>query len=319
VVQDQRVRGVSLWEDSLRRFKKDTLGVVCFVVICVYFVVALLGLAQVFGDPMKSHPLHSKAKPSFSAAAAESVTGASEDAEALQVEPPRTLLLLGTDIHGKSVLARVVGGTWVAIALGFSTALLSTFIGGVLGALSGWFGRSVDSAIVWLYSTVSSIPSLVLIMSIVYVFKQQGGNAAGFIGVFLAMGLTYWVGTCRVIRGEFMKLKQRDYVLAAESLGISRTRIIFGHVMPNASHLLFIMASLIFVEAIKSEVVLSYLGVGLQGQPSWGLIIQDAETELTKGYWWQMTFTSIALFGIVLAFQVFGDSLRDALDPRLRT
>jgi peptide/nickel transport system permease protein len=89
--------------------------------------------------------------------------------------------------------------------------------------------------------------------------------------------------------------------------------------MPNASHLLIIMASLIFVEAIKSEVVLSYLGVGLQGQPSWGLIIQDAETELTKGYWWQMTFTSIALFGIVLAFQVFGDSLRDALDPRLRT
>jgi peptide/nickel transport system permease protein len=318
-MQDKRVRGVSLWADSLRRFKRDKIGVACFFVICAYFAISVLGAFALLGDPMQSHPHLSKLRPSLESPEAVAERVPKEDTDSAARELPSTLLVFGTDIQGRSVIARIVGGTWIAIGLGFSTALLSTFIGGVLGALSGWFGRSVDSAIVWLYSTVSSIPSLVLIMSIVYVFKQQGGNAAGFIGVFLAMGLTYWVGTCRVIRGEFMKLKQRDYVLAAESLGISRTRIIFGHVMPNASHLLIIMASLIFVEAIKSEVVLSYLGVGLQGQPSWGLIIQDAETELTKGYWWQMTFTSIALFGIVLAFQVFGDSLRDALDPRLRT
>ena len=312
------VRGQSLWADSFRRFKKDKVGVACFFVMCAYFLVALVSSVEIFGAPEASHPDFARRPPSFSAPDVSDEHPEDGAAEASDT-PPASLLFLGTDIAGKSVLARVVGGTGIAIALGFFTALLSTAIGGILGALSGWFGRSVDSFVVWLYSTVSSIPSLVLIMSIAYVFRQQFGAEKAFLGVFLAMGLTYWVGTCRVIRAEFMKLKQRDYVLAAEALGIPRERIMFAHVMPNASHLLIIMASLIFVEAIKSEVVLSFLGVGLQGKPSWGVMIQDAETELTKGYWWQMTFTSIALFGIVLAFQVFGDSLRDALDPRLRT
>jgi peptide/nickel transport system permease protein len=107
-------------------------------------------------------------------------------------------------------------------------------------------------------------------------------------------------------------------VLAAQALGFGHARIMFVHIIPNAMHLLIIMFTLLFVEAIKAEVVISFLGVGLTDEPSWGLMIQDAEAELTKGQWWQMTFTSVALFGIVLAFQVFGDSLRDALDPRLR-
>jgi len=286
--------GVSLWEDSFRRFRKDKVGVVCFITIVVYVIVALSAWVGLFGDPNE------------------------QMADAMK-KPPSAEHWFGTNILGQDVLARVTGGTRIAIGLGMMTALLSTLIGGVLGALAGWFGKWVDEAVVWLYSTVASIPSLVLIMAVAFVFKQNWGEGAAFYAVFVAMGLTFWVGTCRIMRGEFMKLKERDYVLAAKAMGYGNTRIIFGHIMPNAMHLLIIMATLIFVQAIKSEVVISFLGVGMSDEPSWGMIIQDAEAELTKGQWWQMTFTSVALFGIVLASQVFGDSLRDALDPRLRT
>lgn len=286
--------GISLWEDSYRRFKKDKIGVLCFLVIVFYAVMAVLGFIEVFGDP-------------------------SLQIENASKQPPSLQHVFGTNILGQDVLARVAGGTWIAIGLGMSTALLSTLIGGVLGAIAGWFGGWVDEAVVWLYSTVASIPSLVLIMAVAFVFKTNWGEGMAFLAVFLAMGLTYWVGTCRIVRGEFMKLKERDYVMAGRAMGFGNGRIIFAHIMPNAAHLLIIMATLIFVQAIKSEVVISFLGVGMTDMPSWGMIIQDAESELTKGQWWQMTFTSIALFGIVLASQVFGDSLRDALDPRLRT
>lgn len=285
--------GDSLWADSFRRLKKDKIAVICFFVIVLYFVIAVLAAFDVFGDPALTNQDMSK-------------------------QPPSGEFWLGTNIQGQSVAARIAGGTWIAILLGLSTSFMSVLIGGVLGAVSGWFGKWVDDLVVWIYSTVSSIPSLVLVMAFAYIFKQAYGSGAAFFAVFIAMGLTYWVGTCRIVRGEFMKLKERDYVLAARAMGFGNARIIFGHVMPNAVHLLIIMGTLIFVQAIKSEVVISFLGVGMVDEPSWGLIIQDAETELTKGYWWQMTFTSIALFGIVLAFQVFGDSLRDALDPRLR-
>jgi len=140
----------------------------------------------------------------------------------------------------------------------------------------------------------------------------------GTHAVIIAMGCTYWVGVCRIVRGEVLKLKGNDYVLAARALGLSDGRIIFQHVMPNVMHLVIISFTLLFVQAIKAEVVISFLGVGVVDLPSWGLMIQDATAELTKGHWWQMAFTSLALFAIVLAFQVFGDALRDALDPRLR-
>jgi peptide/nickel transport system permease protein len=132
------------------------------------------------------------------------------------------------------------------------------------------------------------------------------------------MACTYWVGVARIVRAEFLKLRERDYVLAARALGLSNARIMFAHVAPNVAHLLIVLFTLLFVEAIKAEVVLSFLGVGIVNEPSWGILISDAENELVKGLWWQITFTSAALFGIVLALQVFGDALRDALDPRLR-
>ncbi len=301
----------SFWSDGYRRLKRDRLAVLCFWIIVAYVVVAAMAYAGsvvngwhhdgVVGDGMKSF--------------ADAVLFADYDAadrDLGPVSPGADGGFLGTNVQGQSIASRLANGARIALGLGFFVGLIAIVLGAVLGSIAGWFGGWVDEVVVWLYSTVSSIPSIMLILALSYVL---GG---GFFSVFLAMGLTYWVGVCRVVRGEFMKLKDRDYVLAAKAQGFSNVRIMLGHVLPNTAHLLIISFTLLFVWAIKAEVVISFLGVGIQDQPSWGLMIQDAESELTKGKWWQMTFTSVSLFGIVLAFQVFGDSLRDALDPRLR-
>jgi peptide/nickel transport system permease protein len=219
----------------------------------------------------------------------------------------------GTNIHGQDILARIANGAGIAITLGLGAAALAVCIGATMGSLAGWFGGWVDEAVVWLYSTVSSVPDIMLMLGIAYISPFEGVTP-----IFFAMGFTYWVGVARIVRGEFMRQKERDYVLAARALGFSNRRIMLSHVAPNAAHLLIIMFSLLFVEAIKAEVILAFLGVGVVDEPSWGLLIQDAETELMRGKWWQIGFTSLALFGIVLCVQVFTDTLRDALDPRLR-
>ncbi len=300
----------SLWADGLRRLKADRLAMLCLLVIVVYVAI---GVAAWMGSVVNS--LHHEGVVGDGVkAVADAVLFADYDDSNRDLGAvwPGWQHWLGTNIQGQSIASRLANGTRIALGLGLFVGLIAVTLGALLGSIAGWFGGWVDEVVVWIYSTISSIPSIMLILALSYAL---GG---GFLSVFLAMGLTYWVGVCRVVRGEFMKLKDRDFVLAAKAQGLSNSRIMLGHVLPNTAHLLIISFTLLFVWAIKAEVIISFLGVGIQDQPSWGLMIQDAESELTKGKWWQMTFTSVALFGIVLAFQVFGDSLRDALDPRLR-
>lgn len=302
--------GISLWQDAYRRLRRERLAVACFLVVAAYIAIALMAKGGQFVNWLHANGHAGDGVKGF----ADTVLFASYDEadQAVREQAPSFSHPFGTNVHGKDVLARIANGAGIAITLGFAVAGLAVLIGTMLGAAAGWFARWVDETIVWLYSTVSSIPDVMLIMGIAFVMGRS------FWAMLIAMGLTYWVGVCRVVRGEFLKLKERDYVLAAKALGFGNARIMFGHVAPNVAHVLIIMFTLLFVEAIKAEVVLSFLGVGLTNEPSWGIIIQDAENGLMVGQWWEMTFTSIALFGIVLALQVFGDALRDALDPRLR-
>jgi peptide/nickel transport system permease protein len=140
----------------------------------------------------------------------------------------------------------------------------------------------------------------------------------GLWSMNLALGLTGWVGICRLIRGEFMKHKEREYVQAARSLGASNSRRIFIHILPNVSHLIIINFSFLFVGGIKTEVILSYLGLGVQGVPSWGTMIDEAKLELARGVWWQLGAATVAMLFVVLALNIVGDALRDALDPKLK-
>ncbi len=218
----------------------------------------------------------------------------------------------GTDFLGRDVFKRVIHGTRIAMSVGLVSCIIAIPIGAFFGALAGFYGGLVDELIVLLYSTVASVPGLLLLLAFVMVVGK------GILGVYVALGLTSWVSLCRLIRGEFIKHKEREYVVAARSLGASDFSCIFKHILPNVFHIVIINFSLRFVYAVQSEVILSYLGVGVQGQPSWGIMINDAKLELARGVWWQLAGATFAMFLIVLALNIFGDILRDALDPKLR-
>lgn len=220
---------------------------------------------------------------------------------------------LGTDNLGRDVFQRTVQGARIAFQVGIITSCIAIPIGVLLGSLAGYFGGKVDDLIVWLYSTFASIPGLLFILAVAMVVGK------GLLGVYLGIGLTTWVGLCRLIRGEVMKHKARYYVIAARSLGFGPFRIMFRHILPNIFHIVIISFSIRFPAAISTEVFMSFLGIGVQGEPSWGIMISNARLRLWQGVWWEMTFVTLAIFLIVLAFNLFGDALRDALDPRLRT
>ena len=218
---------------------------------------------------------------------------------------------LGTDGLGRDVLGRLMQGARIAFEVGILTSLIAIPLGVFLGCLAGYFGGRVDDGIVWLYTTVASIPGILLILAIAL------GVGTGMGGVCLGIGLTTWVGLCRLIRAEVLKHRELPYVAAAKVLGFGSFRILFLHILPNLMHLVLITFSLRFPAAIGTEVFLSFLGVGVQGEPSWGVMISSARLRLWQGAWWEMTFVSLAIFLIVLAFHILGDALRDELDPRL--
>ena len=245
-----------------------------------------------------------------------------------EYESPSRENIFGTDFLGRSVLRKTIYGTKISITVALWASVISMLIGIPLGAMAGYFRGVVDEIIVWIYTTLSSIPYILLILAFALVLKDKVINLkwiglgtfelTGITSVYLAMGLTSWVGICRLIRGEIIKRKDREYVLAAKSFGFSNRRIIFKHLLPNVFHIVIISFSLRFVGFIQAEVILSFLGLGEKSRPSWGAMIDTARLDLPKGYWWEMTAATVAIFFLSLALNIFGDALRDSLDPKLR-
>ena len=226
--------------------------------------------------------------------------------------PPSLDHWLGTDNLGRSVALRLVQGTRIAFLVGVLTSLIAIPLGVLLGLTGGYFGGKIDSFVVWLCATVSSMPGLLFILAIALVVGK------GLAGVIAGIGLTTWVGTCRTIRAETMKHRNRAYVQAAKTLGYSHTRIMFRHILPNVAHIALIQLSIRFPSAVSTEVFVSFLGIGVQGEPSWGVMINNARTRLWQGVWWEMAFTTLAIFVLVLVFNHLADALRDRFDPALR-
>jgi peptide/nickel transport system permease protein len=220
--------------------------------------------------------------------------------------------IFGTDIFGRSVAAKVIKGTQIAMSIGLFTAVISTVIGVFLGAVAGYFGGKVDEVIVWFYTTFASIPGIMKLVAIAFILGK------GLLAIYLALGLSNWVYLCRLVRGEVIRHKDREYVQAAGAIGGGNFRKLFKHILPNVFHIVIIQFSLQFQTAIKSEVILSYLGLGAQSLPSWGTMINDSKLELARDVWWQLTAATVAMLIVVLAFNILGDALRDALDPKLK-
>ncbi|MCH2595452.1 MAG: ABC transporter permease, partial [Pirellulales bacterium] len=164
-----------------------------------------------------------------------------------------------------------------------------------------------------------SIPNLVLLVVIAFAFSDSESDAKDtLLPVYIAFCATFWIGTCRVIRGETMKLKELEYVQAARTAGFGSMRVLFRHVLPNTSHLMLINFSLLLIGAIKSEVILSFLGLGVKSQPSWGIMIRDAGNngDVMTGFFWQIGTATVFMFFLVLAFNILSDALQDAFDPK---
>lgn len=245
-------------------------------------------------------------------------------------------LSLGTDRLGRSNFLRAVYSVRVAILVGLVTGIVSVLIGAVLGLAAGYFGGRVDVLITWLYSTFASIPNIVLLILLVYVFREGtiddlinartngllekllGGARldSTLIPVYVAFCATFWIGPCRVIRGEALKLREQEYVQAAQVMGYGNFRILFRHLLPNVSHLMLINFSLLFIGAIKSEVILSFLGLGVTEGASWGVMISFAKDEVVNGNFWQIGVATAFMFVLVLAFNILSDAMQDILDPK---
>ncbi len=316
--------GQSLWAGAWRQVRRTPLAAASGWVILVYLALALYGEGVYWyyqwRDITPSYQQvrleHEYLPPSlFRHPFADPADGAAHPLPARLSAGLRALARhpLGTDNLGRDILQRLVQGARIAFQVGIVTSCIAIPIGVLLGCLAGYFGGRTDDAIVWLYSTFSSIPGLLFILAVALVVGK------GLLGVYLGIGLTTWVGLCRLVRGEVLKHKARPYVLAAQALGIGPFRILFRHILPNVLHLVIISFSLRFPAAISTEVFMSFLGIGVQGEPSWGIMISNARLRLWQGVWWEMTFVTLAIFLIVLAFNLLGDTLRDALDPRLRT
>lgn len=227
----------------------------------------------------------------------------------------RVKLLAGTDRQGRSILLRAIYAIKIALQIGIIVGVSAVLFGSLLGAAAAFYGGWVDHLVQWLYSTLSSVPYLVLLSVLVFMF-QGSALEQSLVPLYAAFGLTFWIGPCRVVRGEVLKIKQLDYVQAATALGQRRWKILLKHVLPNASHLMLVQFSLLFISAIKSEVLLTFLGLGVKNEPSWGIMISQAKQEVVNGFFWQIGAATAVMFGLVLAFNIFTDALQDALDPK---
>ncbi len=278
--------GDSLWRRALRKFRRDRVGMLALLVVGSYAVIAAgvmlgwwaTGWAEISG-------------PKWAPVSAEH--------------------WLGTNIIGQDIFSRAIYSTRTAFEVGLVVAIGATLVGAVLGALAGFYSATwVDEIVIWLMGVLDSVPFILLVAAIAYSLQDSPWS------MHIAMIVTFWIGTARLVRGEVIKLKGLEFVESAHAIGLNRLSIIFRHILPNTFHILLVQATISFVAAIKSEVILSFLGLGVKDGMSWGLMISESTFEVLAGYFNNFIAASVLMFGLVMAFNMFSDALQDALDPR---
>ncbi|MCP3678566.1 MAG: ABC transporter permease [Deltaproteobacteria bacterium] len=228
------------------------------------------------------------------------------------LEPPGLSHLFGTDDLGRDILSRVIYGSWVSLLVGFVAVGIATVIGIIVGASAGYYGGWVDTVIMRFVDTMLSIPTFFLILAVITFLDSSIWN------IMAVIGLTSWMGVARLVRAEFLSLKEREFVLAARALGASDVRIIVRHILPNALSPVFVSAVLGVAGAILTESVLSFLGIGVQPPTaSWGNILTAGKDNIEIA-WWISVFPGLAILLTVLAYNLLGEGIRDAIDPRLK-
>ena len=270
-----------------RYFKRNRLAVGGLVIIVITFLIA--GLASFLSpyDPGKTEV-------------------------SMKLNPPSFQHFLGTDQLGRDVFSRMLYGSRVSLSVGFVAVAISIGIGIFVGAISGYYGRWIDAVLMRFVDIMLCFPSFFLILTVVALLGPS------LFKVMVVIGITSWMGTSRFVRAEFLSLRERDFTQAAKALGVKDHRIIFRHILPNALAPVFVTATLDVATAILVEAGLSFLGFGVQPPaPSWGNILTEGRTYIFDA-WWLTVFPGLAILITVLSFNLLGEGLRDALDPRLR-
>jgi peptide/nickel transport system permease protein len=228
------------------------------------------------------------------------------------LSPPSAKHLLGTDDLGRDVFSRMVYGAGISLKVGFVAVGIAVFIGIILGAISGYYGGLIDVIVMRLVDIMLCFPSFFLILSVIAFLEPSIFN------IMAVIGLTSWMGITRLVRAEFLSLKERDFVLAERAIGAGAPRIIFMHILPNALAPVLVSATLGIASAVLTESALSFLGIGVQPPtPSWGNMLTQGK-EVLGVAWWMSVFPGIAILLTVLGYNLLGEGIRDAIDPRLK-
>jgi peptide/nickel transport system permease protein len=332
-----------LWSLAMRRLAHDKVGVVSLIVVIFFLLLMVASFTGLVAKDWAKETGVSYANPSFMAGAENlEAVGAADTSKVSKIPPvdlsdidplaPRykeweertakiavtetkrsESLPFGGDKWGRDVLKKVVKGSEVSIFVGLVAALLATLIGTALGALAGYVGGKVNDALEWVYNVFTSIPYILLILAFAAVFSR------GLTTIIMILGITGWTGIYRLIRAEYIKHRSREYVRAAEAIGASHWSRMFVHILPNVSHVCLVQLSQYVVQFIKAEVILSFLGLGVPvDMVSWGTMLAEAQSELVIGKWWQLFAAGASMAILVTAFSMLTDSLRDALDPKIK-
>lgn len=282
-------RGRSPWATARRSFGRDALAVAGLAVVVGLCLLALLT------------PFLAPLDPAFQG-----------DLLAARLSGPSPGHPLGTDQFARDVLSRMLYGARISLGIGFLAVGIAVAVGTLVGAVAGYLGGAVDAVLMRGVDLVMAFPRLVLLISVIALFQPGVGV------IVVVLGLTLWPGTARLVRAEVLSLREREFVEAARALGYSRRRIVLRHLVPNALGPVVVAATLGIGNTIVLEAGLSFLGIGVQPPtPSWGTMVADGRNHLLDA-WWLSTFPGLAIVLTVLAFNLVGDGLRDALDPRER-
>jgi peptide/nickel transport system permease protein len=269
-----------------RRFKRNRLGIAGLIVVVILFFIAIAAPVISPYNPNEIDRTHI-------------------------LEPPGAGHPLGTDDLGRDLLSRMIYGSRISLSVGFVAVGIATIVGIFFGAIAGYYGGWIDRIIMRFVDIMLSIPTFFLILAVIAFVGPSIWN------IMIVIGLTSWMGVARLVRAEFLSLKEREFVLAERALGAGNMRIIFSHILPNSMAPVFVSAVLGVAAAILVESALSFLGIGVQPPtPSWGNILTLGKDNIEIA-WWLSVFPGLAILITVLAYNLVGEGLRDALDPRL--